>query len=78
MRVEGGLEGEGSWEGESVHFSGAGGDGVVVGPGEEVGWRVGEFVVLIGVIGGGGVVGVHLQAVAVVLRRRGLLHVGSG
>ena len=55
VRVEGGLEGEGGWEWDDVHFPGAGGDGVVVGPGEEVGGRVGGLGggrVLDGVLGG--------------------------
>ncbi len=51
MGVEGGLEGEWGWEREDMHCSGTGGDGVVVGPGEEVGWRIGG-------LGGGVLTGV--------------------
>ena len=71
MGVEGGLEGEWGWEREDMHCSSTGGDGVVVGPGEEVGWRIGG--VLVSVIGV-----VLLEVVTAVLQRRGFfLHAES-
>ncbi len=79
MGVEGGLEGEWGWEREDMHCSGTGGDGVVVGPSEEVGWRIGG--VLVSVVRGVVVVVVGvvlLEVVTAVLQRRGFfLHAES-